>query len=101
MLEDVRSREGRVEQYSEEGEDRLAHSFHSNLLSGKLRQAVRRATDCKGGGGVFSQGCLHEDRVISCIRPLGEIPRHACTPCGKIHVHSIQGVLGGSGNGVP
>ena len=32
-----RSREGRVVRSNEEEEDRLAHSFHSTLLLGKLR----------------------------------------------------------------
>ena len=39
-LEERRDREGRVAKSDEEEEDRLAHSFCSTLLSGKMRQVV-------------------------------------------------------------
>ena len=50
VLEEVRSREGRIKQYEEEEEDRLVRSFHSTFLPVKLRQAVCQATNHEGGG---------------------------------------------------
>ena len=44
-----RAQEGRVERCAEEEEDRLARSFHSTVMSGKLQQAVCWATDREGG----------------------------------------------------
>ena len=44
------AREGRSVFSGEEEDNALARSFHKTVLSGKLRQAVRRATDREGGG---------------------------------------------------
>ena len=49
-----RAREFLIKRCKEEEEDRLARSFHITVLSGKLRQEVRRAIN-REGGGVFSQ----------------------------------------------
>ena len=43
-------REGRAVFSGKEGDDAVARSFHETVLSGKLRQVVRRATDREGGG---------------------------------------------------
>ena len=48
------AREGRAAFSGEEEDDAVARSFHDTVLSGKLRQAVRQATD-KEGGGVSSK----------------------------------------------
>ena len=44
------AREGRAAFRSKEEDDAVVWSFHETVLSGKLRQAVRRATDREGGG---------------------------------------------------
>ena len=44
------AREGRAAFSGEEEDDAVARSFHDTVLLGKLRQAIRRATDRKGGG---------------------------------------------------
>ena len=73
-LAEVRSREGRVKRRLEEEKDCLARSFHSTVLLGNLRQAVRWATKHEGGR-VSSPGrCLHEDRVTGFRYPPGESP---------------------------
>ena len=43
-------RESRAAFSGEEEDDDMARSFHETVLSGKLRQAVHRATDREGGG---------------------------------------------------
>ena len=46
----------------------MARSFHGTVLSGKLRQAVRRATDQEG------RGCLlPEDKCTKTGRPVAEV----------------------------
>ena len=57
------AREGRAASSSEEEDDAVARSFHETVLTGKLRQAFRRATDREGGG------CL--------------LPRDKCTKTGR------------------
>ena len=44
------AREGRSAFSGEEEDDAVARSFHEIVLSGKLLQAVRRATNREGGG---------------------------------------------------
>ena len=44
------AREGRATFSGEKEEDAVAWGFHKTVLSGKLRKAVRRATDQEGGG---------------------------------------------------
>ena len=91
-----RYREGRVEQSDVEEQDRLARSFHSTWMPGKLWQAVCWDNNREGGGVSPPGGCLHEDRATSCIRPPSEAPRYACTFRGKFHVRGLRLVQGGS-----
>ena len=44
------AREGRAASCGKEEDDAMAWSFHETVLSGKLCQAVRRATNREGGG---------------------------------------------------
>ena len=44
------AREGRAAFSGKEEDDAVARSFYETVLSGKLRQAVRRVTDREGGG---------------------------------------------------
>ena len=44
------AREGRAAFSGKEEDDSMARSFHETVLSGKLRQAIRCATDREGGG---------------------------------------------------
>ena len=66
-LKEVRSRKGRVDRSKEEEEDFLGRSFHSTLMSGKLWQAVRQATDWETGGGclLFEDVCTKTGRLIA------------------------------------
>ena len=48
--EEGAAREGRTASSSEEEDEAVARSFHKTVLSGKLQQAVRWATDREGGG---------------------------------------------------
>ena len=48
----------------------MARSFHKIVLSGKLRQASRRATDREGGGCL-----LPEDKCTKTGRPVAEVLR--------------------------
>ena len=43
-------REGRASSGGEEEDEALARSYHDTVLSGKICQAVRQATDREGGG---------------------------------------------------
>ena len=48
----------------------VARSFHEIVLSGKVRQAVSRATDREGGGCL-----LPEDKCTKTGRPVAEVLR--------------------------
>ena len=48
----------------------MAWGLHKTVLSGKLRQAVRRATDREGGGCL-----LPEDQCTKTGRPVAEVLR--------------------------
>ena len=61
-------REGRAAFSGEEEEDAVARNFHETVLLGKLRQAVRRATDREGGGCL-----LPEDLCTKTGRPVVEV----------------------------
>ena len=62
------AREGRAAFSGEDEDDAVARSFHNTLLSGKLRQAVRWATNREGGG------CLHpNDQCTKTGRPVAEV----------------------------
>ena len=50
------AREGRADFSGKEEDDAVARSFHETVLSGKLRQAVRRATDREGRGCLLLGG---------------------------------------------
>ena len=69
-LAECRDREGRVKRCEEEEEDRLVRRFYRILMAGKLRQAVRQATDREGGG---------------CI-----LPGDVCTNNGQLVVDFLQ-----------
>ena len=47
------AQERRADSGGEEGDEAVARSYHDTVLSGKLRQAVRRATDREGGGCIL------------------------------------------------
>ena len=64
------AREGRAASGGEEEEEAVARSFHETVLSGNLRQAVRRATDWEGGGCL-----LPDDQCTKTGRPVAEVLR--------------------------
>ena len=47
------AREGRDASCGEEEDEGVVRSFHETVLSGKLQQAVRQATDYEGGGYIL------------------------------------------------
>ena len=51
---EVAAREGRATSSGKEGDDAMAQSYHNTVFSGKLRQAVRRATNREGLGCLLS-----------------------------------------------
>ena len=51
-----------------EEDNAVAQSFHETVLSGKLRQAVRRATDREGGGCL-----LPGDKCTETGRPVADV----------------------------
>ena len=55
---------------NEEENDAVARGFHETVLSGKLREAVRRATDREGGGCL-----LLDDQCNKTGRPVAEVLR--------------------------
>ena len=61
-------REGRSTFSGEEEGDAVARGFHETVLSGKLRQAVCRATNRKGGGCL-----LPDDQCTKTGRPVAEV----------------------------
>ena len=79
------SRKCRAAFNGEEEDDAVAQIFHETVLSGKLRQAVRRVTDREGGGcllpeekctktGRLVAEVLREEHPYMCVFPM-EIPR--------------------------
>ena len=64
------AREGRSAFSSEEEDDVVARSFHETVLLGKLRQAVRRATNREGGGCLLS-----DEQCTKTGRPVSEVLR--------------------------
>ena len=60
--------EGRAAFSGEEEDDAVAQSFHKAVLSGKLQQAVRRATEREGGGCL-----LPGDKCTKNGRPVADV----------------------------
>ena len=60
--------EGRAAFSGEEEDDAVARSLHKTVLSGKLGQAVRRATDREGGGCL-----LPGDKCTKTGRPVADV----------------------------
>ena len=60
------AREGRAAFSGKEEDDVVAQSFHETVLSGKLRQAVRRATNREGGGCLLPEDkCTKTGRLVA------------------------------------
>ena len=60
------AQEGRAAFSGEDEDDAVAWSFHETVLSGKLRQAVRRATDREGGGCLLpEEKCTKTGRLVA------------------------------------
>ena len=85
-LAEVRAREGRVKIRKEEEEDRLDHSIHSTLLTGKLRHEVCWAIYWEGREGCLLQGKSTQRpgnrlqtssgrNTLTCVYPPWKIPR--------------------------
>ena len=55
-------------------------SYHNTLMLGKLRQAVRRATNKEGVECLLTGKKMHKDRATSFRGPMGESPGHASLP---------------------
>ena len=64
------AREGRAASGGKEEDDAVAQSFHEKVLSGKLRQAFRRATNKEGGVCLLS-----DDQCTKNGRPVAEVLR--------------------------
>ena len=64
------AREGRAVRGGESEDETVAQSYYDTVLSGKLWQAVRRATDRDGGGCL-----LLEDKCTKTGRPVAEVLR--------------------------
>ena len=84
-----------------EEDDAVAPSFHKTMLSGKLRQAIRWATDREGGGCL-----LPGDKCTKTGRPVADVlrdkhPDMSVPPHQKPHVRSLQGLWGSTRNGTP
>ena len=62
------AREGRAAISGKEEDNAMAQSFHERVLSGKLRQAVRRATERVGGGCL-----LPGDKCTKTGRPVADV----------------------------
>ena len=62
------AREGRAAFSGKEEDDAVARRFHETVLSGKLRQAVRQATNREGGGCL-----LPEDKCTKTGRPVADV----------------------------
>ena len=73
------AREGRAAFSGEEEDDAVARSFHETVLSGKLRQAVPRATDREGGGCLLlGDQCTKTGRLVADV--LREKHLDMCVP---------------------
>ena len=74
LVEDAKvegaAREGKSAFIDEEEDNAVAQSFHKTVLSGKLCQAVRRATDREGGGCL-----LPWDKCTKTGRPFADVFR--------------------------
>ena len=64
------AREGRSASGGKEENEAVARIYHDTVLYGKLRQAVRWATDREGGGCI-----LLDDQCIKTGRPVAEVLR--------------------------
>ena len=64
------AQEGRSAFSSKGEDDAVALGFHETVLLGKLRQAVRRATDREGGGCI-----LPDDQCTKTGRTVAEVLR--------------------------
>ena len=64
------SREGRAARVGEEEYDAIVRSYHDTVLSDKLRQSVRWATDRDGGGCL-----LPDDQCTKTGQPVAEVLR--------------------------
>ena len=76
----------------EEEDDTVAWGFHETVLSGKLRQAVRRSTDRDRG-----RCLLPDDQYTKTGRPVADVlqEKHAdisVPPVQKFRVRSLRGV---------
>ena len=64
------AREGRAARCREEEDKVISKIYHYTVLYGKIRQAVRRATNREGGGCL-----LPEDKCTKTGRPVAEVLR--------------------------
>ena len=64
------AKEGRADSGGEEEDEAVTISYHDTVLSGKLRQAVRRETDREGVGCI-----LLDDQCTKTRRPVAEVLR--------------------------
>ena len=64
------AQEGRAASGGKEEDNAVARIFHKTVLSGKLRKAVRRATDREGGGCL-----LPDDQCTKTWRPVAKVLR--------------------------
>ena len=62
------TREVRVASGGEEEDEAVDRSYHDTVFSGKLQQAVRRATDREGGGCLLSY-----DQCTKTGQPVAEV----------------------------
>ena len=62
------AREGRASSGGDEEDDAVSLSYHNTVLSGKLRQVVRQATDREAGGCL-----LPDDQCTKTGRPVAEV----------------------------
>ena len=64
------AREGRAASGGKEEDEAVDRSYHDTVLSGKLWQAIRRATNREGGGCL-----LPDDQCTKTGRPVAEVLR--------------------------
>ena len=77
------AREGRAASGGEQKDEAVARRYHDMVLSGKLRQAVCRATDRKGGACL-----LPDDQCMKTGRPVAVVLRDK-HPDMQVHVRSL------------